>query len=241
MHDTNGTECRMEGGCGRIVSTANEVKPRSPRIGRQLATSHAELSHIALQLFIEHGFDQTTVDDIAATAGIGRRTFFRYFASKNDLPWGDFENLLERMRQFLVSLRADMPLVEALRAAVIEFNRLPIEEIPYHRQRMELLLNVPTLMAHSTLRYAAWRQVVAEYVAHRLDVAEDSLEPQAIAWVILGICLSAYEQWLKLDDADLLALLNTAFRVLHSAFDPQNPRNSTTHGVTFDPTHAVLL
>ena len=59
------------------------------------------------------------------------------------------------MRQSLISLRSDMPLTEALQAAVIEFNRLPIEEIPYHRQRMELLLNVPTLMAHSTLRYAA--------------------------------------------------------------------------------------
>lgn len=137
------------------MSTANKVKPNSPRIGRQLATSRAELSHIALQLFIEHGFDESTVDDIAATAGIGRSTFFRHFASKNDLPWGDFETLLERMRQSLISLRSDMPLTEALQAAVIEFNRLPIEKIPYHRQRMELLLNVPTLMAHSTLRYAA--------------------------------------------------------------------------------------
>lgn len=72
-------------------------------------------------------------------------------------------------------------------------------------------------------------------------MAEDSREPQTIAWAILGICLSAYEQWLKRDDADLLALLNTAFRVLQSTFDPQNPRNSTVPGGTFDTTQTVSL
>ncbi|PJJ55186.1 mycofactocin system transcriptional regulator [Compostimonas suwonensis] len=191
------------------------------RIGRQPSTSHAELSHVALQLFIEHGFDNTTVDDIAASAGIGRRTFFRYFPSKNDLPWGDFETLLDRMRVFLRELPADMPVVDALCTAVIEFNRFPLEEVPYHRQRMELLLNVPSLMAHSTLRYTAWRQVLAEYVAGRLDVPVDSLRPQTLAWAFLAVSLSAYEQWLKHDDADLIQLLSEAFRMLDTAFDRQ--------------------
>jgi mycofactocin system transcriptional regulator len=189
-----------------------------PRLGRQPSTSHAELSHIALTMFIERGFDNTTVDDIAAAAGIGRRTFFRYFSSKNDLPWGDFEALLADMRRFLHELPEEMPLVEALRVAVIQFNRLPAEELTYHRRRMELLLNVPTLVAHSTLRYAAWRQVVAEYAAERLGVAEDGLEPQAIAWAYLGVSLSAYEQWLKHDDADLPQLLSDAFVMLEHVF-----------------------
>ena len=65
-----------------------------PRIGRAPATTHGELSHLALALFLERGFEQTTVDDIVEAAGIGRRTFFRYFRSKNDLPWGDFDQLL---------------------------------------------------------------------------------------------------------------------------------------------------
>ncbi|MFB2598239.1 mycofactocin system transcriptional regulator [Herbiconiux sp. P17] len=189
------------------------------RLGRAPSTSQAELSHIALQLFVEHGFDATTIDEIAARAGIGRRTFFRYFPSKNDLPWGDFENLLDRMRTYLQELPASLPLVEALRAAVIEFNRFPVEEVPYHRQRMELLLNVPTLVAHSTLRYASWRQVVAEFAAARLGVPEDSLQPQAIAWTYLAVSLSAYEQWLKHDDADLATLLDAAIGMLDSTFD----------------------
>ena len=197
---------------------------RAARIGRQLSTSRGELSHLALQLFLERGFEATTVDDIAAAAGIGRRTVFRYFASKNDLPWGDFDALLERMRGFLRGLPADTPLLQALGAAIIDFNRVPEEEIPYHRKRMDLLLNVPALAAHSTLRYESWRQVVAEYAAERLGVAADALEPQALGWILLGVSLSAYEQWLLHEDADLLELIAKALGMLDTKGRRPNPR-----------------
>lgn len=198
--------------------TQEEPPVRGAAMGRHPSTSRAELSRIALGLFIDRGFDETTVEDVASAAGIGRRTFFRYFDSKNDLPWGDFEGLVEQMRRFLGDLPADLPLVEALRAAVITFNRLPPEEIPSHRQRMELLLHVPALVAHSGLRYTAWRRVVAEYAARRLGVPEDSLAPQTIAWALLGACMSAYEQWLAHQDADLVEMLNASISVLDGAF-----------------------
>src|SRR5688500_18958743 len=103
-----------------------------PRIGRSPATTRGELSHISLGLFLERGFDETTVDDIVKAAGIGRRTFFRYFTSKNDLPWGEFDDLLDGMRAHLASVPRDVPLMEALRQAVVEFNRFPADEIPFH-------------------------------------------------------------------------------------------------------------
>lgn len=189
-----------------------------PRIGRAPATTHGELSHVALTLFLERGFDETTIEDIVAAAGIGRRTFFRYFASKNDLPWGEFDTLLSGMRSHLAAIPVDMALADALRIAIIEFNRFPAEELPYHRDRMRLLLNVPTLLAHSTLRYTAWRQVVAEYVAARRGEPVDALEPQTIAWACLGLCLAAYEQWLAHEDADLLRLLADAFDQVERVF-----------------------
>jgi TetR/AcrR family transcriptional regulator, regulator of mycofactocin system len=192
--------------------------PSTGTRGRRPSTSRAELSHIALRLFTERGFDATTIDDIAAAAGIGRRTFFRYFSSKNDLPWGEYDRHLDLMRVHLHSLPDDLPVMEALRIAVVEFNRLPPEEIPYHRQRMHLLMTVPTLRAHSTLRYEAWRSVVAEYAAGRLGVPEDDPAPRAIAWAMLGAALSAYEQWLRHEDADLTTLLDDALRMLNAGF-----------------------
>ena len=189
------------------------------RLGRRPATTQAEISHIALELFASRGFEATTVDDIAAAAGIGRRTFFRYFASKNDLPWGDFDARLDEMRKLLTELPDDLPLMEAVRISVIEFNRIPAAEIPYHRERMELLLHVPALLAHSTLRYTSWRQVVAEFAARRLSVPEDGLEPQAVGWAALAMALSAYEQWLVHEEADLTKLLDQSFRMLNSGFD----------------------
>lgn len=188
------------------------------RSGRSPATTHGELSHIALRLFFERGFERTTVDEIATTAGIGRRTFFRYFSSKNDLPWGDFEVLLDQMRAHLRAVDPAEPLIEALRGAVVEFNRFPADELPYHRNRMWLLLNVPSLVAHSTLRYASWRRVIAEYVAERRGERPDDLTPQTIAWACLGICLGAYEQWLAHEDADLLELLDFSFATAESIF-----------------------
>jgi mycofactocin system transcriptional regulator len=199
------------------VAVSTDAGTRS-RMGRAPATTHGELSHVALALFRERGFDQTTIDDIVEAAGIGRRTFFRYFRSKNDLPWGDFENMLEGMRVHLAALPRDLPVRDALRTAVVEFNRFPAVEIPVHRERMWLLFNVPSLTAHSTLRYAAWRRVIAEFVAERLGDAPDALEPQAVAWACLGLSLAAYEQWLAQPDADLLALIEEAFMRLGDAW-----------------------
>jgi mycofactocin system transcriptional regulator len=204
------------------VRPARPARPPEPpshgHMGRQPSTSVAELSHVALRLFAERGFAETTVDDIATACGISRRTFFRYFASKNDLPWGDFEALVEQMRGRLLATPPQVPLVEALREAIVAFNRFPPEAMEDHRLRMSLLLNVPALVAHSTLRYATWRQAIAEFAARRLGVAEDAMQPQVVAWAALAASLSAYEQWLKHEGADLPGLLRTAFDVLGSTF-----------------------
>lgn len=201
------------------MGSADEDSPVEARVGRARSTTHADLSHTALGLFMENGFDATTIDDIALAAGIGRRTFFRYFPSKNDLPWGDFDALLDSMRSTLAAMPSELPLLEQLRRSILEFNRFPDSEREYHRRRMELLLHVPTLLAHSTLRYASWRQVVAEHVARRLDLPKNDLIPQTIAWTCLGVCLAAYEEWLVAADADLSEVLDEAFRLIDERID----------------------
>jgi TetR/AcrR family transcriptional regulator, regulator of mycofactocin system len=198
--------------------------PASPAVsgaghpGRRRATSRAELEQTAFTLFTARGFDATTVDEIAAAAGIGRRTFFRYFPSKNDIPWGAFEDELERMRVRLKACPPEIPLMDAVRVALIDFNRVDPAQVPLHRRRMELILRVPTLLAHSTLRFTAWREVVAEFVAERTGHRPDDLAPQAIAHAVLGVAIAAYEHWLDDPDTDLGALLDDAMRQLAGAF-----------------------
>ena len=99
--------------------------------GRRRITSRAELEQAAFGLFEQQGFEGTTVGDIARAAGIGRRTFFRYFASKNDVPWGGFEERLERMRARLAGCPPQTPLAEAIRLGVIAFHEAgPGEDSP---------------------------------------------------------------------------------------------------------------
>jgi TetR/AcrR family transcriptional regulator, regulator of mycofactocin system len=192
--------------------------------GRPRITSRAELEHVAFDLFERQGFERTTVDDIASAAGIGRRTFFRYFASKNDVPWGDFDAELVRMRLRLNAAPARMPLMDAIRLAIVDFNRVAPDQLPAHRRRMELLLRVPALQAHSTLRYAAWRQVIADFVAARTGQRPDALLPRTIAYAMLGVAVAAYEQWLD-GGGELCDLLDGAVGLLASAFTMPSGRD----------------
>jgi mycofactocin system transcriptional regulator len=189
-----------------------------PAAGRRRVTSRAELERVAFDLFGRQGFERTTVDDIAAAAGIGRRTFFRYFPSKNDVPWGDFEGELDRMRLRLKDSPAQTPLMDAIRVAIVDFNRIAPEQVPLHRRRMEMILRTPALQAHSTLRYAAWREVIAEFAGERTGQPPDALGPRTIAYVALGVAVAAYEQWLETDAGDLAALLDQAMRGLATAY-----------------------
>lgn len=188
------------------------------RMGRPPATSHDELERIGLELFTTRGFEETTIDEIAGTAGISRRTFFRYYTSKNDLVWGDFDAELGRLRDRLASTPTDVPMMAALREAVVAFNRVDIDHEALHRRRMALILGVPTLMAHSTLRFAGWREVIAEFVGVRVGRPSHELLPQVVAHAALGCAIAAYADWLQHEGSDLEHLLDVAIAELATGF-----------------------
>ena len=95
-----------------------------------------------------------SLDDIAAAVGVGRRTLFRYFRWRNDIPWGRFNDGLADLARHLEAMPADLPVHEAVHRAVIEFNRLDPAAVDQHRWQMSLILSTrPALQAHSVLRY----------------------------------------------------------------------------------------
>jgi mycofactocin system transcriptional regulator len=201
----------------RRVVTAD---PGTPGRGRPPSTTHEQVSRVALELFSREGFEETTMDDIAAALGIGRRTLFRYFRSKNDMVWGDFDWVLDRLRADFSALDGRLPLMEALRRAAVSSNTYPADALPELRIRMTLITTVPALQAHSMLRYAEWRQVVAEFAAKRLRRDPGDFAPQAIGHAALAASTSAFTQWVHHPGGDLMKLLDASYAMLAAGYEP---------------------
>lgn len=184
--------------------------------GRPPATDHRAIEAVAFRLFAERGFDATSLDDIAAAVGVGRRTLFRYYKSKNDILWGQFDASLVHLARHLDGMPEDVPVHEAVQRAVIEFNRLDPDVVASHRQRMHLILATPALQAHSVLRYQQWRVVITNFVARRFELDPSDLLPRTAGQVTLALALSAYEQWLEDADSSLEVLLAEALSALQT-------------------------
>lgn len=196
------------------MPTSPAPATRSSLRGRPAATTHAEIEQAAFRLFVSKGFEATTLDDIGEAIGVGRRTITRYYPSKNDIPWGQFDRTLDAFREILRSMPADLPLHVAVHRGVLAFNDFPTDASPSHRDRMRLILTTPALQAHSVLRYASWRKVIAEYVAERTETQQNDLFPQTVAQVSLALALTAYQAWLEDENATLPDLLNAAMNHL---------------------------
>lgn len=192
---------------------------QQPRVGRRRSTTPQHITDVALRLFADRGFAEVSVDDVAQAAGIARRTVFRYYASKNAIPWGDFDAHLEHLGELLSQVDPGMPLGDALRAALLSFNTFDASETIRHRQRMRVILQTAELQAYSMTMYAGWRDVIAGFVARRIGGETNDLLAQTVAWTMLGVALSAYEHWLDDESVSLPQALGDAFDVVRAGLD----------------------
>lgn len=167
----------------------------SPR-GRPAATTHDRIEREAFELFAEHGFEATTLDMIAERIGVSRRTVTRYYPSKNDIAWGEFDQTLSGFRAQLEHTSPGLPLWQRVHDAVMEFNAFPDQAVPSHRERVALILRTPGLLAHSMIRYDAWRAVITQFVAEQTGQRVTDALPQLAGYVSLALSMSAYETWL---------------------------------------------
>ncbi|MBB0969547.1 mycofactocin system transcriptional regulator [Dietzia aerolata] len=182
------------------MEMSDQREARTP--GRRPSTTRASIVDVALDLFERCGYESTSVDQIAEAAHISRRTLFRYFPGKAAIAWGEFDEQIHLMLDYLDAVPDEVPLRDALADALVEFNTFPDSQTDVHRTRMRLLLEVDELQAHSTLVYADWRRAVAGFVAHRRSESVDDLTPASTAHAALGIALSAYRLWVHEPDAD---------------------------------------
>ncbi|MFI5498337.1 mycofactocin system transcriptional regulator [Nocardia asteroides] len=194
--------------------------PRAHR-GRPPRTTRRELEVIAMRLFAEHGFDDVTVERIAAEAGVSERTFFRYFPSKGEVLWHQFDNEVEDLRDAFAAVPADEPMMAAVRRIVVTANRYRAEDIPELRTRMLLVSGVPALSAGAGAHYDAWERAVGEFAARRLGTTANDLVPLAVGRTTLAAARAAFDAWLDRGDTDLTVYLDRALGALERGFAPE--------------------
>jgi AcrR family transcriptional regulator len=172
------------------------------RSGEGLREKHrrrtlARLEEAALRLFAERGFDSVTVDDIAAEADVSRRTFFRYFAGKEEVLFTGNQRRLEELRRALAERPPGEPALTALRRALLSLAGGYEEERERLLRRWTIMAQTPSLQARSLTRQREWEQALTELVAEWLgvDPAVD-LRPAVVAATTLAALRVAVADWL---------------------------------------------
>ena len=183
---------------------------------RRKRLTAAELEAAAYRLFGERGFDAVTVDDIAAEADVSRRTFFRYFASKEDVLLADHFVQLARLREAMADRPADEPIVTALRHALLSLTSDFEERKEKVITRAKLMRDTPSLQARSIVHQKLWEEAMQEMVAVRLGVDPvKDLRPGVVAAAALAAMRVAFSNWLAAGcSGDLIGLTTEALDLL---------------------------
>ncbi|WP_053140934.1 TetR family transcriptional regulator [Streptomyces ambofaciens] len=174
----------------------------------------------AFRLFLERGYEQTTVDDIVALAGVGRRSFFRYFPSKEDVVFPDHERCLADMTAFLAASPGEADPVRRVCDAARLVLRMYAENPAFSVQRYHLTKKVPGLRAYELSVVWRYERALAEYLRGRLGGLPDgTLRADVIAAAVVAAHNNALRSWLRSqgrDDAG--AAVDHALRYAQSTF-----------------------
>jgi TetR/AcrR family transcriptional regulator, regulator of mycofactocin system len=199
---------------GELTNATPEPVPQLPGPGRPPSTTRRQIQEIAVEMFSAHGYDQVTIEALAAAAGISRRTFFRYFPTKADTLMADFDQDVERLRLALRRSDPRLPIMAAIRRAVLGVNSYHADDLVHLRQRLQLQSDHPALLANAIVHYERWQRVVAEFAANRLRQPAEALVPQVIARAAFGAAYAGFMSWLCEDAGDLGPSLDAALGAL---------------------------
>ncbi|NUP47493.1 MAG: TetR family transcriptional regulator [Catenulispora sp.] len=179
-----------------------------------------ELGDAALRLLARQGFEETTVDQLAAAAGVSRRTFFRYFASKEDVVISFIGLVGEQIVAEVEARPAGEPPAVAIREAV---KAVTVEDFTENREKSVALirhtLQIPALRARFAERQDLLRDDIAEALARRQDLPEPTPRLHFAAGLGLLAFAGALKHWAEVDGhADPAAVLDAAFTEAGKAF-----------------------
>ncbi|MGI8331662.1 TetR family transcriptional regulator [Actinomadura scrupuli] len=198
-----------------------QQRTSSPVRERARLAMRAELAMLAQDLFAEKGYEQTTIEDLVAAAGISKRTFFRYFTSKEDLVLGKHDVWAEKLIEGFSARPATEPVWESFRRTfdlVVAYF-----DDPTQRSRtlaMEKVIHAnPALGAGELERISRIQDQLAALAGRRLgrDPSTDP-RPAALAGAALSCLITAKNIWIVTDQAQPFAdLLDQAMAALTPA------------------------
>jgi AcrR family transcriptional regulator len=148
----------------------------------------------ALRLFREQGYEQTTVDQIAAAAEVSPSTFFRYFKTKEDVVIEDeYDPLLLHL---LGEAPAELSPIAALRQALAKgFEAIGPEQMEQVYQRTELMMKVPALRMRAMDNFTGSVDMLAKGIGARVGRDPGEVEVRAFAGAVIGALTSAIYIW----------------------------------------------
>ncbi|MFE5617296.1 TetR family transcriptional regulator [Streptomyces sp. NPDC056470] len=181
----------------------------------------------AFQLFLERGYEQTTVDDIVTLAGVGRRSFFRYFPSKEDVVFPDHEQSLADMTAFLAaSADTDDPLVRVCDATRLVM-RMYAENPTFSVQRYRLTREVTGLRTYELSVVWRYEKTLGDYLRTRYaDRRDGTLRANVVAAAVVAAHNHTLRHWLRSGgEGDPLAEVERALEFVRDTWSGERGEN----------------
>ncbi|HEY9312410.1 TetR family transcriptional regulator [Williamsia sp.] len=199
-----------------------EVTDTVDRGGRPAATSAHQLAAAAQKLFVEQGFEETSVEDIATAVRVSRRTFFRYFATKADVLWVESDAEFDRLTAFLAADDGAAAPRDVVETAIISALAFAPGDEEWARHRTQLILTVPAVQFHASVLYRQWREAVADFIHCRGLWRDDELFVIAFAHSTTAAIMAGHEYWVSHPETTLPQCLRSSIRLLV----PSGPQTS---------------
>jgi AcrR family transcriptional regulator len=179
------------------------------------------LAGSALGLFEQRGFDHVTVEEIAASCEVSPRTFFRYFASKEDVLFADSDERCTDLLGALSEQQPDASPLRALEGAVKSLTEDYAEQHDVLRARHRVVRDTPSLRTRAAERQQGWESAIVEQLrssGRARDLTEFDL--RLLVAATTTVLRVAVEAWIDADGAAPLdQLLDQAFRRLRLGLD----------------------
>ncbi|WP_147917297.1 TetR family transcriptional regulator [Ruania zhangjianzhongii] len=186
---------------------------------RSRRAAYAEITQVAMALFLEHGFDNVTIDEIVSAAGISRRSFFRYFGTKEDVVLGDLAGQGAVVRDALEAVPLSVAPWEALDQAIWETESLQ-EESGVALKIAQMMYSTPSLRARNVEKHLQWHELLEPNIRKRLAMDPDDPDDAAAAAIVASAiaCLDAAGKvWARSNGSlDLRDLYQRATRAVRS-------------------------